>query len=59
MATPKKQPQHHPAQRRYPPEIKQRAVRMVQELRRQDPADHTVIATSWPLLALRLNRSPW
>lgn len=44
MATSKKQPQRHPAQRRYPSEIKQRAVRMVQELRREDPADHTVIA---------------
>jgi len=35
---------HHPAQRRYPAEIKERAVRLVQELRREDPADHTVIA---------------
>jgi len=34
----------HPAQRRYPPEIRQRAVRMVLELRREDPADHGVIA---------------
>ena len=34
----------HPAQRRYPAEIRQRAVRMVQELRREDPADHGVIA---------------
>jgi len=41
MATSKNQ---HPAQRRYPSEIKERAVRMVQELRREDPADHTVIA---------------
>lgn len=31
-------------QRRYPPEIKERAVRMVGELRRQDPPDHGVIA---------------
>lgn len=40
-------PQHaHPApsQRRYPTDLKQRAVRMVQELRREDPADHTVIS---------------
>ena len=40
-------PQHaHPApsQRRYTPELKQRAVRLVQELRREDPADHTVIS---------------
>lgn len=33
----------HPAQRRYPPEIKQRAVRMVEELRGADPGDHGVI----------------
>ena len=32
------------SQRRYPPEIKKRAVRMVLELRREDPADHGVIA---------------
>lgn len=32
------------SQRRYPPEIKERAVRMVAELRAQDPADHGVIA---------------
>lgn len=34
----------HPAQRRYPPELKERAVRMVNQLRREDPADHGVIA---------------
>lgn len=34
---------HHPAQRRYPTEIRDRGVRMVHELRRQDPADHGVI----------------
>lgn len=34
---------HHPGQRRYPPEIKGRAVRMVQELRREDPADQGVL----------------
>ena len=33
----------HPAQRRYPPEIKERGVRMVHELRREDPADNSVI----------------
>jgi transposase len=32
----------HPGQRRYPPELKERAVRMVQELRREDPGDHGV-----------------
>jgi transposase len=30
--------------RRYPPELKDRAVSMVRELRQQDPADHTVIS---------------
>lgn len=34
----------NPAQRRYPPEIKERAVRMVVELRRQDPADQSVLS---------------
>ena len=33
----------HPAQRRYPPEIKERGVRMVHELRRADPADNGVV----------------
>jgi transposase len=33
----------HPAQRRYPPEIKERGVRMVHELRRADPADNGII----------------
>lgn len=33
-----------PSQRRYPPEIKERAVRMVLELKREDPADHNVIS---------------
>jgi transposase len=32
------------AQKRYPPELKERAVKLVQELRREDPADHTVIS---------------
>lgn len=35
---------HHPAQRRYPPEMRERAVRMVHELRREDPADQGVIS---------------
>lgn len=33
----------HPAQKRYPPELKERAVRMVQELRAADPVDHGII----------------
>ena len=33
-----------PSQKRYPAELKERAVRMVQDLRRQDPADNTVIS---------------
>jgi len=41
MSTPKG---NHPTQRRYPPEIKERAVRMVQELRREDPADQNVLS---------------
>jgi transposase len=41
MSTPKG---NHPAQRRYPPEIKERAVRMVRELQREDPADHAVLS---------------
>jgi len=44
MATSQQQPQHHPAQHRYPPEIKERAVRMVFELRREDPADQSVLS---------------
>ena len=31
------------SQKRYPPELKERAVRMVGDLRRQDPGDHAVI----------------
>ena len=34
----------NPSQRRYPPELKDRAVRMVTELRQADPNDHGVIA---------------
>jgi transposase len=33
-----------PTQRRYPPELKERAVRLVHELQRQDPNDHGVIS---------------
>jgi transposase len=33
-----------PAQRRYPPEIKERAVGMVFQLRREDPADQSVLS---------------
>jgi transposase len=32
-----------PTSKRYPPELKERAVRMVLDLKRADPADHTVI----------------
>jgi transposase len=31
------------SQKRYPDELKERAVRMVLELRREDPGDHSVI----------------
>ena len=34
----------HNSSKRYPPEVKDRAVRMVLEARREDPADHTVIS---------------
>jgi transposase len=30
--------------KRYPPELKERAVRMVQEIRQQDPGDRAVIS---------------
>jgi transposase-like protein len=33
----------HPSSKRYPAELKERAVRMVLELRREDPGDHGVI----------------
>jgi len=36
--------QRRPTSKRYPPELKQRAVKMVQELRAQDPRDKTVIS---------------
>jgi len=32
------------SQKRYPAELKERAVRMVTELRQQDPTDHGVIS---------------
>ncbi len=32
-----------PTQKRYPPELKERAVRMVVDLQRQDPNDHAVV----------------
>jgi transposase-like protein len=34
----------HPSSKRYPPELKDRAVRMVQELRREDPGDTGVFS---------------
>jgi len=34
----------HPAQKRYPAELKERAVRLVQELTKADPSDHGVIS---------------
>src|ERR1039458_7606434 len=35
----------HPSSKRYPPELKERAIRMVRELQLEDPGDHGVI--SW------------
>lgn len=32
-----------PAQKRYPPELKERAVRMVVDVQRKDPHDHGVV----------------
>lgn len=50
MSTPKKkptpeerEPRQFASQRRYPPELKERAVRMVTQLRREDPGDQGVI----------------
>jgi transposase-like protein len=34
----------NPSTKRYPPELKERAVRMVLDLQRQDPGDNTVIS---------------
>ena len=34
----------NPSTKRYPPELKERAVRMVVDLQRQDPGDNTVIS---------------
>jgi transposase-like protein len=51
MSTPKKKPTQQEkkppqsaSQRRYPPELKDRAVRMVHQLRREDPGDQGVIS---------------
>ena len=51
MSTPKKKPRQQEkkppqsaSQRRYPPELKDRAVRMVHQLRREDPGDQGVIS---------------
>jgi transposase len=33
----------HPSSKRYPPELKERAVRMVLDLQREDPGDHSLI----------------
>jgi transposase len=50
MSTPKKKPTpqekkppQSSSQRRYPPELKDRAVRMVHQLRKEDPGDQGVI----------------
>jgi len=34
----------HPSSKRYPPELKERACRLVTELRLEDPGDRTVIS---------------
>ncbi len=34
----------HPSSKRYPPELKERAIRMVRELQLEDPGDHGVIS---------------
>src|SRR5262249_52278035 len=34
----------HPSSKRYPAELKERAVRLVQEARQRDPGDNTVIS---------------
>jgi transposase len=34
----------HPSSKRYPPELKDRAVRLVQEIRQRDPGDKTAIS---------------
>lgn len=51
MSTPKKKPtpqEKKPpqaaSQRRYPPELKERAIRMVHQLRREDPGDQGVVS---------------
>jgi len=35
--------QKRPSSKRYPPELKERAIRMVRELQLEDPGDHGVI----------------
>jgi transposase-like protein len=34
----------HPASKRYPPELKERAIRMVRDLQLEDPGDHGVVS---------------
>lgn len=34
----------HPASKRYPPELKERAIRMVRDLQHEDPGDHGVMS---------------
>ena len=34
----------HPSSKRYPPELKERAVRLVHDARAADPSDHGVVA---------------
>ena len=41
---PEKSKRPHPSQKRYPPELRERAVRMVQEARRADPQDRNAIS---------------
>lgn len=33
----------NPTAKRYPPELKERTLRMVRDLRREDPGDHGVV----------------
>ena len=44
----------NPSTKRYPPELKERAVRMVLDLQRQDPGDNTVISRVAPQLGVGL-----
>jgi len=34
----------HPSSKRYPPELKERAIRMVRDLQLEDPGDHGVVS---------------